>query len=281
MRHFGFRRNRPKQQGLASLDAREALSLFSRTREGAIHRGEKILSTVASDLRQGERGELQTYWEALPFYFDVVKTTDAAARLVGTHTPAASQEATPQIPSYLVSSFFLAQCHAFLTGNDRGYERLHLVTGIKVNGRVRTLDRMVRVDLDEQSELGAVADQHALQRALVEMDEWGHSLHGLFHSHPGLGALSTRPSSTDLGTQHRYEQGGYPLIGAIFVKDGYVRFFSHQPFTITVSGKGVVQHEEHVYKIQNVARQLPNTAPDANDVRRSVGERSAGEGARV
>jgi hypothetical protein len=59
------------------------------------------------------------------------------------------------------------------------------------------------------------------------------------------------PSSTDFATHRRYETGGYPLIGAIFVLDGFVRFFSEdKPFTITIYGKGVSQHDEHVFKIK-------------------------------
>jgi hypothetical protein len=66
--------------------------------------------------------------------------------------------------------------------------------------------------------------------------------------------LHTQPSQTDLTTRQRYEQGGYPLVGAIFVKDGFVRFFANHPFTITIFGKGVKQIDEHVFAIRN----LPN-----------------------
>jgi hypothetical protein len=97
-----------------------------------------------------------------------------------------------------------------------------------------------------------------LQKALIEMDRRGHPLYGLFHTHPGEGPHATRPSSTDLDTHERYEKA-YPLVGAIFVKDGYVRFFSKkQPFTITISGEGVtpIDQAQHIYQIENPSSNL-------------------------
>jgi hypothetical protein len=45
------------------------------------------------------------------------------------------------------------------------------------------------------------------------------------------------------------------LVGCIFVKDGFLRFFrqSSEPFSITISGTGIVpvKEGEHVFKIQN------------------------------
>jgi proteasome lid subunit RPN8/RPN11 len=128
------------------------------------------------------------------------------------------------------------------------------VTGIKLSPRRRTLDHMSKVALAEQSDVGAVADQISLKQALMEMDSFGHAMHGLFHSHPREGPLATRPSSTDLSTHERYERGGVPLVGCIFVRDGHLRFFRHsrEPFTITICGTGVVPvaEDEHVYKLQ-------------------------------
>jgi proteasome lid subunit RPN8/RPN11 len=118
---------------------------------------------------------------------------------------------------------------------------------------------MVKVALARQSAAGALADQHELQKALIHMDEWGHHLHGLFHSHPGSGAPATQPSSTDLKTHERFERGGYPLVGAIFVNDGVVRFFANHPFTISVYGKGVERVDEHVFTL--APRHLPHQTP--------------------
>jgi hypothetical protein len=107
--------------------------------------------------------------------------------------------------------------------------------------------------MSAQSAFGAKAEQQAFTRACIELSQWGHALHGLFHSHPGTGPHATRPSpDKDLPTHQRLETGDYPLIGAIFVP-GYVRFFStNRPFTVTIYGTGVtpVPGENNVFKIQ-------------------------------
>ena len=154
---------------------------------------------------------------------------------------------------------------AYLTSSHTGDERLHIVTGMKVSPQRRTLDHIVKVSHAAQSVAHAQADQQALQQTLMELDSFGSHLHGIFHSHPGNGAGMTRPSGTDLATQKRYEHGGYPLIGAICTRDGWFRFFAHHPFTITLYGRGVTQHEEHLFQIQNPARYVSYETADSED----------------
>jgi proteasome lid subunit RPN8/RPN11 len=173
----------------------------------------------------------------------------------------------PAVPEYLLSSWFLTECASYLVGDLRGHERLLMISGVKIREGQRTLDRMVRVELADQSAIHALANQHELQRHLIEFSErWGHALHGLFHSHPGTGVLATRPSSTDLETHERYERG-YPVVGMICVRDGFLRFFSHRPFTIRLYGKGVEQHDDHLFKIQTLR-------PVSDETPQSMGQRA-------
>ncbi len=226
------------------------LALFQNTRCHAIKSGQELLRVLDNDLKCGESSYLEYYWERLPFLCNVVKLADEASRLYKENKPEASQEIEPATQTFLISSLFLSECHSYLTGNPKGFERLHLVTGIKLSATRRTLDNMVKVALARETVKDALADHTDLQKTLIEMDErWGHFLYGLFHSHPGTGVSATHPSDTDLKTHERYERGGYPLLGAIFVKDGYCRFFSNQPFNITIYGKGVTQHDEHDFKL--------------------------------
>jgi hypothetical protein len=242
----------------------DLLTNLLQRRSNALAKGEKALSEIHEDLnRKGEHSpDLEMLFTKLDFAFREAELAEWAMETIwdlNNKTPQRSQDkiktikdTIENITTYHVSSWFLADCLGFLTGNPHGYERLYLATGVKVNTRERTLDRLVKVSLSGQSATHASAEQHDLSTTLIELDErWGHSLHGLFHSHPGRGASATLPSSTDLTTHRRYETGGYPLIGAIFVKDGFVRFFSEdKPFTITIYGKGVSQHDEHVFKIK-------------------------------
>ncbi len=229
-------------------------------RQEAIERGEKALSAISSHLSQGERTRLDFAYTQLNSAFEMVELADEAIALFDTHERGEAKTIPAiSIPTYHLSSWFLADCFSFITADPKGYERLHMVTGIKLSQTERTLDRMVKVSHSLQTVTNAKADTHDLSKTLIELSErWAHSLHGLFHSHPaGWGVRGCNPSSTDLDTHKRYENGGYPLIGAIFVKQGdkggYVRFFTNnRPFTIIIYGRGVtpIDKNEHLYKIQ-------------------------------
>jgi hypothetical protein len=229
---------------------------FLATRQRAVAAGDRALRAIAEALTQGERPAAEPALKELDFLFDVVAMADEADRLRSAQLPP-SEAAAPAVPEYPVSSLFLADCAAYLLGDPQGRERLCLATGIKVGAR-RTLERMVEVALSDQSTTCAVADHHDLQQKLIAMDGWGHHLHGLLHSHPGQGRGATRPSGIDLATHAQHERGGYPLVGGIFERSGFVRFFSYdRPFTITVYGTGVEAYEENLFKIGNVSHDTP------------------------
>jgi proteasome lid subunit RPN8/RPN11 len=229
---------------------------FQATRLKAIAAGDTALRIIAAALTEGKRANATPAFQELDFLFDVVAMADAAQRLLREGKPPA-EEAQSGVAEYLISSLTLADCAEYLLGDAHGRERLCLLTGVKVGTR-RTLERMVKVALSEQSTTCAVADPLDLQRKVIAMDRFGHKLHGLFHSHPGLGRGATRPSGTDLATHQQHERGSYPLVGAIFERSGFVRFFSYdRPFTITIYGTGVEAYEENLFKIGNVSHDTP------------------------
>jgi hypothetical protein len=229
---------------------------FQATRHKAVSAGEAALRTISDALAEGKRDNATPALTELDFLFDVVAMADAATGLLRERKRPA-EDAEHPVPEYLASTLFLKDCAAYLVGDPHGRERLVLITGSR-RGSVRTLERMVEVAHSEQSTTCAVADPLDLQRKLITIDLAGHSLHGLFHSHPGQGRGATRPSGTDLGTHQQHEQGGYPLVGGIFERSGYCRFFSHnRPFTITIYGTGVEAYEEHLFKISNLSYDTP------------------------
>jgi hypothetical protein len=229
-------------------------ALITRTREQAIQAVDEIACGLCADVRQDDASFLEWYWQQLGYHFNVARTATYAARHAAAPPPAAPAT-EPAVLGFVAGSMFLANCWAYLTSHPKRWERMYLVTGQKLSATRRTLDLMSKVALSEQSTVGAVADPLALKQALSAMESWGHALQGLFHSHPGQGALATRPSSIDFDTHERFERGGVPLVGCIFVRDGHLRFFRHSsdPFTITITGTGIVpiNEAEHVYKIQN------------------------------
>jgi hypothetical protein len=239
-------------------------AVITKTRESALAFGKELIHALSADLRQGELSELEAIWELLPYHISVVHVANYALSQRATAVPVPLQPglmpaADSTVSQYLISSRFLTECSTYLLADPHGRERLHMVTGLQIDGNRYTLDQMQKVAMSAQSAIGAEADQRALTRALIALTESGHALHGLFHSHPGAGPRATLPSlDKDIPTHQRLEQGGYPLIGAIFVP-GYVRFFSaEKPFTVTIYGKGVtpVPGETHVYKIQTSPRSV-------------------------
>ncbi|MBS3788539.1 hypothetical protein KGY79_10145 [Candidatus Bipolaricaulota bacterium] len=151
---------------------------------------------------------------------------------------------------YLTDYKFLTDCYKYLTETqDEGF---CLVTGPEMEEDVYALTRRIEPEMRRQGPAGAEPDLGSLNRLLDKIDEgYGAHLSGYFHSHPGTGSGSTGPSSIDLKTQERLERGGYPVIGCIFSRDGYLRFYSEsRDFQLEVSGNGGEQIERRTFKLK-------------------------------
>lgn len=225
---------------------------FQKRRHKALQTADRVLCGIYDELARGEQSGLELRVEHLYSLFGLVAVVDEAIEATSWGKDASPHPRRRAWGSRVHHWFLVPEPVRLLSHKLlQGHERLHLVTGIKVSQKRRTLDNMVKVALESASVVGALADQCDLSKTLIEMDEWGHQLHGLFHSHPGNGAQATKPSTTDLTTHERYESGGYPLVGAIFVK-GFVRFFANYPFSVSVYGKGVEEIDTHVFAIRNL-----------------------------
>jgi hypothetical protein len=152
-------------------------------------------------------------------------------------------------PSYLVTSLFLRESFKLL--NKRRVESLHFVTGPEIEG-TKVLDKIVDLRLEKQSVVYAKADAEAIREALIYLSECGFQLWGCFHIHPGFGASSIFPSSTDMTLDRLFNKGGYECIGAIFSRDGFVRFFSSKEFEINIYGNGVEKVNGKLYRLIEV-----------------------------
>jgi hypothetical protein len=151
---------------------------------------------------------------------------------------------------YLVGSLFLRRSYENLQRHQT--EHLFYVTGTRM-GNLFTLDYICEFKVASASRVHADGDTRSTHITLINLDNVGHQVHGLFHKHPGTGALVTMPSGIDRETQRRMERGGYPIIGAIFSEDGFVRFFAvDRGFEIRVYGKGVSHVEDNIFKIDEI-----------------------------
>ena len=150
---------------------------------------------------------------------------------------------------YLMSSLYLMDSFALL--NRQEVESLHFVTGPEVS-ETKVMDKIVDLKLEKQSMVYAKANTEAIREALIYLSEYGFKLWGCFHIHPGTGAGSTSPSGTDMTLDRLLLRGGYDSIGAIFSRDGFVRFFSSKDFEINIYGNGLEKINEKLYRIVEV-----------------------------
>jgi hypothetical protein len=280
MQFLNLLKNRPRTEALprgsdTQLTFPDPLARFQTTKARAITFGDVLVSRLTENLRQGDPRLLSDIWDLLPFFIDVVATADVATAAAADTSQPSREETASAIPNYQTTPLFLYTSVVYLLSQPQGKEQIYLSTGIKEGDNRRTLDRLCKVALSQQSLTGASADQLDLLKCLRELEIFGLHLHALFHCHPVNGPAMIRPSGPDLETQERYERGGYPCIGGICSRDGWFRFFAHHPFTITVFGKGVVQHEEHLFHIQNYPGCLSHKAVEGEE-----GESTHHDGAR-
>jgi len=175
---------------------------------------------------------------------DIVEQLRGLRSAVATLAERAAPEALA--PLYLVSSSFLREAFGLLTVTED--ERLVYATGPEDGASSFALTRLVTFDLANVSVVGAAPEPRSHLESLTELEENGERILATFHSHPGNGA--TTPSSTDLATQEGLEKLGYPTIGAVFSRDGFIRFYSQsRPFRVVVSGTGIETVEEHLFRL--------------------------------
>ena len=152
-------------------------------------------------------------------------------------------------PVYAITSLFLLESFKLL--NRREVESLHFVTGPEIKG-TKVLDKIVDLRLEKQSVVFAKAESGAIREALIYLTDHGFKLWGCFHIHPGCGPSSIFPSGIDKTLDRLLNKGGYNCVGAIFSRDGFVRFFSSKKFEVKIYGNGVEKVNEKTYRLIKV-----------------------------
>ena len=196
------------------------------------------------------RAELDSYLETLDVssaslvYPHVLNLTEAR-RLLRELTEIVDADAPPL---YVASTLLLQDAYTYLTRDHA--EDMTYVTGSEwADGRV--LERMITFEKAHRSPVRVEGNPDSSHQALIGLSLNGHRLLAWLHSHPGHGETATLPSGIDIGHQERLERGAYPAIGAIFSRDGYVRFFSKDiRFQIHVHGKGVRKINGRLYQLE-------------------------------
>jgi proteasome lid subunit RPN8/RPN11 len=187
----------------------------------------------------------------LSFGFDRIRqgtTGVQQVKPIRTQIKPALPETAARPSIFLANSLFLHECFAMLTRTEA--EDVHAVTG-SVIGNLRTLDRIIPLQLSLQCSVGAEAENGSLADAFIRLNDFGLLPLAYFHSHPGYGVQATQPSGTDRQTQETMEKSGSEIIGGIFSRDGFVRFYSNRKVpNVRVLGKRVKKVEQNVYKLE-------------------------------
>ena len=152
-------------------------------------------------------------------------------------------------PTYVMSSLFLHSSFNFL--NQQEEESVTFITGPE-KGNVKFLEQIVPFKLDVQTIVRAEGNSGDVHRVLCKLHELEYKLLGYFHIHPGEGPGAIHPSSVDLKLQDTLERGGYQAIGAIFSRDGYLRFHAPSLPNIEIFGKGVEKINESLYHLSKI-----------------------------
>lgn len=154
-------------------------------------------------------------------------------------------------PSYFIGSALLHE--AFGHFSRLRNESILYVSGNRF-GNSYMLSRSIRPDLDKSEPGYASVNDLSSLHNLEDFERHGSLLCAYLHMHPGHGSGSTMPSSVDIACQRRLENGGYPVIGGIFSRDGYLRFFSDRNlFEVALSGKGVEHVGKDLFKLTKTA----------------------------
>jgi hypothetical protein len=211
---------------------------------------EHQLDTAAASLQEKARaaGENWAVEQAFEDVMELRRVRQAVGDLAQRETAKAS------VPLYLASASFLKTTFESLT--ETPDEHLVYATGPEDGKQAFALTRLITFGLAEQTPVSAKPEPTSQRDALIELDRQGERLLAVLHSHPGHGESATKPSSVDQTTQEGLEKMGYPAIGAIFSRDGFVRFFSvNRPFRVAVSGTGVERVGDRVFRVGNDAPQ--------------------------
>ena len=152
--------------------------------------------------------------------------------------------------TYKISTVFIRRAAYWMVKHPQGFERMIVSTGIQNNNTV-VLTEALKLRTTKQSAADVTADPGFFAATVSQLEDDGHRLWSMWHSHPTTGPDGTQPSGTDLAHQSRLANFGMPhVIGGICNRDGWFRLFNpHQDFHLELFGN------EGVAVISNTPRE--------------------------
>lgn len=166
-------------------------------------------------------------------------------------TKSRQKDIKSNVPTYILSSRKAREIYESLM-DDTENETFVYSTGVidkTTNTYIPT--EVLAPKMAERGPAHARGDQRSINDLLCSLDENSHTILLKCQRHPGTGLSAISPSNVDLRT-HRDLEACYPVVGAIFVRDGHFRFFSAgRKFKIEIYGKGVRRIDDRTFCFQN------------------------------
>lgn len=196
----------------------------------------KVLDKLASGTRS------QAFARRLA---DQLARIDSELRLL---EPLSSVHHSDAGPTIVLSSWMLRDSFHICT--ETPAEGMHFIAAVKIARRLIGT-AISTFAYERRSVAGAAGERRSTHAQMIESAETGHSIAVIAHSHPGSGPHANHPSGTDIATHRLWEQTG-TVIGAIWSRDGYLRFFTAgTPFRVEVVGSHLEQVDEHLWKLRD------------------------------
>ncbi len=202
------------------------LSLCADPNEARDHLAHRLLRRCEREIRRVRRERLEAVRrsgiierapDALRSDMDRLVTLAKEERLLARLHPKA-----PAAPVLTFSSWLLRDSYRICVETPE--EGMHFVVGVCMDG-VMVGTNIVTFPYARRSVAGAAGETRATHRISIEAAESGHSIVAILHSHPGMGPEANHPSPTDLRTHALWERS-MPLVGGIWSRDGFLRFFT-------------------------------------------------------
>ncbi len=149
-------------------------------------------------------------------------------------------------PVYVFSSWMLKDSFQYCTAAPE--EAMHFILGVEKDGFAIGTN-LVPFGYSHRSVVGATGNHRDTHRISIEAHESGHRILALIHSHPGRGINANRRSSIDEANQRIWERTTR-VIGAIWSRDGYLRWYSSKlKFDVQIIGNHLKRVNDHVWKL--------------------------------
>lgn len=225
-----------------------ALIHLERERNRLLATRQKQLDAFIGEVSAGKRQKMAQLFLKIRQTNDFLHTL---AEISDSLNPAHST-GTAERPRYAVSSLFLYESFKKLTVDSK--EQFFFVTGTEMEGAL-ILDQWAEFAHQTRTAGRATGDIQSTHKVLIRLEQFGHRLHGHFHSHPGNGPSSTQPSGIDEDFQRRLEAAGHLAVMAIFSRDGFVRFVRLDGIPeIEIYGTGVEKHDDGktIYRLTDI-----------------------------